>query len=46
MHVKVQKQKVGTNSEMEDNAVVTFVPKVFYLGPKTRIAMQNQTEKA
>lgn len=42
--VKVQKQKVGTNSEMEENAVITFIPKVFYLGPKTRI--RNKTEKA
>lgn len=29
---------------MEKNAVVTFIPKVFYLGPKTRTAIQNQTE--
>lgn len=41
-----EKQKVGTISEREENLVITFIPKVFYLSSKTDIVMQNQTGKS
>lgn len=40
-----EKQKVGTNPEMEESTPVTFIAQVSYLGLKTRTAMENQTEK-
>lgn len=41
---KYKKKKLGINSEIEENTVVTFIPKVFYLGPKTRTAIPKPKE--